>query len=305
MLGRSERESGAHARSAVTAAGWDDHEPVDAAGPGARPAELELLDLGTTSATLATVARIEGLRAVLHVGHPQQPAHELERAMLAADPSLVLTASVAVLSQWAWVAPAAAATGGVVVDEAGMRDCRHVLRTMGASPHLVPTRTSLAERVEIAGPGGSLVIERSRVPAGWVELAGSERLRDADPIWYGLVESRAEATITDGGAQVWLAFGPSDDHRGSLQRVLGVLADVGIDLDHLRSHPSSAGPHVFFASFGCSSTQLLRDLLARLTEQSVAQRVLAVLPGREFVPSPHAFTPRWDAARPVAATTGA
>lgn len=59
MLGRSERESPAHAVLAARMAGWND--PV------------ELLDLGTTADTLATVASIEALAAVVHLGHPEHP----------------------------------------------------------------------------------------------------------------------------------------------------------------------------------------------------------------------------------------
>ncbi|ROS76926.1 hypothetical protein [Cellulomonas sp. PhB143] len=287
MLGRSERDSGTHVRHAVEAAGW-------ARDDDGSERQSELLDLGTTGATLATAARIEGLRAVLHLGHPLQPSDDLEQALLAADPTLVVTDAVAVVPSWAWVGRSPEASGEVVVDEAGMRDCRHALRATGASPRLVSSRTTVAERVELAGPNGSLVLERERIPAGHVELAGSARLVDGDPVWYGLVESRAEATIADGGAQVWVAFGPRDDHRGSLQQTLGVVADVGIDLDHLRSHPSSGGPHVFFASFGCPGRDVLERLTAGLRSRGVAHRVLAVLPGRAFVPSPPAFAPRWS-----------
>ncbi len=149
MLGRSERESGAQALLAATAAGWVEGDPAEAES---------LLDLGSTTATLSTVASIDGLSAVVHLGHPAQPSHELERALLAGPPSLVLTGASAVPAQWVWVGRSGAArdlTGHVVVDEAGMRDRRHVLRTMGVSPSLVPTRTSLEERVALAGPDGS------------------------------------------------------------------------------------------------------------------------------------------------------
>ncbi|BDZ40945.1 hypothetical protein GCM10025865_02440 [Paraoerskovia sediminicola] len=292
MLGRSERESGEHVRQAVESAGWTRADD----GPDGSERQSELLDLGTTSATLATVARIEGLRAVLHIGHPLQPSEDLERALLAADRSLVVTGAVAVRADWVWVGPSRDAGGSVVVDEAGMRDCRHVLRAMGAAPRLVPSRAGVAERVDLAGSAGSLVIERSRVPAGFVELVGSARLTEGDPVWYGLVESRAEAAKVEGEAQVWFAFGPRDDHRGSLQETLRVFADVGIDLDHLRSHPSAEGPHVFFASFACPAPTVLDDLVARLDDRGVARRVLAVIPGVTFVPSPQAFRPEWDAA---------
>lgn len=278
MLGRSERESPAHAVLAARMAGWAD--PV------------ELLDLGTTTDTLATVASIEGLTAVVHLGHPEHPAPGIERALLEGGSSLILTAAVAVPSQWVWVG--AGATGGqVVIDEAGLRDCAGVLRGLGASPRLVPTRTTVDERIALAGDGGSLVLERSRVPAGFVELPDSAALAAGGPVWYGLLESRADWPAFAAPAQVWLAFGPADDHRGSLQPTLGVIADAGLDLDHLRSQPSTGGPHVFFTSFSCPASDTLRDLVAALTEQGVAHRTLAVLPGEAFVPGPDTLTPRW------------
>jgi len=278
MLGRSERESPAHAVLAAQMAGWND--PV------------ELLDLGTTADTLATVASIEALAAVVHLGHPEHPAPGLERALLEGASSLIVTAAVPVPSQWVWVG-AGATSGQVVVDEAGLRDCGTVLRGLGASPRLVPTRTTVEERIALAGEGGSLVIERSRVPAGFVELPDSAALAEGDPVWYGLLESRADWPSFGEPAQVWLAFGPVDDHLGSLQPTLAVVADAGLDLDHLRSQPSSAGPHAFFTSFSCPSSDTLRELVAALTERGVAHRTLAVLPGGTFVPGPDALTPRW------------
>jgi len=295
MLGRSERESGAQALLAASRADWVTGDPADA---------RTLLDLGSTTATLSTVASIDGLSAVVHLGHPAQPSHELERALLAAPQSLVLTGATAVPAQWVWVGRSAVTrelTGHVVVDEAGMRDRRHALRTMGVSPSLVPTRTTLEERVALAGPDGSLVVERSVAQGplaalGYVELAGSERLAEGAPVWYGLLESRDDAPRAEGVAQVWLAFGPRDDHRGSLQETLGLVAGAGIDLQHLRSHRSQAGPHIFFSAFSCPDAATLDGLLAGFAEVGVAHRVLAVLPGQEFVPGPDALEPRWSSA---------
>lgn len=281
MLGRSERESGPHARQAATAAGW-------AATPE------DLLELGTTSSTLATVATIADVAAVVHLGHPAQPSHDLERALLAAPPQVAITAATSIAPDWVWVGTSASTSGTVVVDEAGMRDCRHALRAMGLSPRLVPTRTSLAERVAFAGPDGSLVIERSEVPAGYHELAGSERLAERSPLWYGLVQAGVGLQSFDRPAQVWLAFGPRDDHRGSLQQTLGVIAAAGIDMQHLRSLRSQAGPHFFFSSFTCSDSGLLSGLLEEFGERGVSQRVLAVIPGERFLPGPDALDPRWS-----------
>ncbi|MCL1868838.1 MAG: hypothetical protein FWF90_00280 [Promicromonosporaceae bacterium] len=295
MLGRSERESPAHAALAAQQGGWSGLVVPDGDAPAhAEPAELvELLDLGTAADTLATVASIADLAAVVHLGHPAQPAPSLEEALLAGDPSLGITAAVAVRTEWAWVGHPEATGGAVVIDEAGLRDCRDVLRTLGVSPRLVPSRTPVAERVAIAGPDGSLVIERSRVPGGLVELVGSERLADLPPVWYGLLESRDLRPAFHGPAQVWFAFGPYDDHRGSLQPTLAVIADAGIDLQHLRSHPSERGPHVFFTSFLCPHVDVLDRLVADLDARGIAHRTLAVLPGEGFVPGPAPLAPRW------------
>ncbi len=293
MLGRSERESPAHAALAAALGGWSGL--VEPGAPGAVPGPpLELLDLGTADDTLATVANIADLAAVVHLGHPEQPAPTLEEALLGGDPSLMITASVAVRTQWVWVGRPDAG-GAVVIDEAGLRDCRDVLRTLGVSPRLVPARTPVDERVAIAGPHGSLVVERPRVPAGLVELPGSERLGDLPPVWYGLLESRDSWPRFTGAAQVWLAFGPYDDYRGSLQPTLAVIAGAGIDLKHLRSHPSELGPHVFFTSFLCPSVDVLDGLAAALDARGIAYRTLAVLPGSLFVPGPAALAPRWSA----------
>jgi hypothetical protein len=297
MLGRTSRESAAHAALAARGAGWSGVAPGSTVASAVTDEAAELLDLGSTPQALATVADIEDLAAVVHLGHPEQPSPDLEQALLDGDASLIVTASTAVPRQWVWVAPPGGGGGGqVVVDQAGVRDCADVLRSMGVSPRLVPTTTSVAERVTIAGDLGSLVVERSAVPAGWSELPGSERLSGRGPVWYGLLESRDTWPRFTAPAQVWLAFGPSDDHRGSLRESLGVLADAGVDLQHLRSHPSSSGPHVFFTSFRCPTVEALDALVEDLTDRAVAHRTLAVLPGGTFEPGPDALVPRWAGA---------
>lgn len=288
MLGRTERESATHARLAADLGDWDTPENRD------EPSDL--LNLGSMTATLATVSQIEQLSAVMYIGHPSQPAHDLERALLASDAKLMVSAAVAVQPEWVWVGRKTDATGNVVVDEAGMRDCRHVLRSMGANPQLVPSRTPISERIEIAGHTGSLLVERSVVPAGLAELPGSERLAHGAPIWYGLVgDASGWAPFTD-PAQVWLAFGPRADHRGSLKEALGTFQNTGIDLKHLRSQRSVAGPHVFFTSFSCESGTHLDELLGEFAERGVSHRVLAVLPGQDFKPGPDAIEPQWATA---------
>ncbi len=298
MLGRTERESPAHAALAAQQGGWSGVVVSDGAAPAsAGPHELvEVLDLGTATDMLATVASIADLAAVVHLGHPEQPAPILEEALLAGDPSLMITAATPVRTQWTWAGRAEATGGAVVIDESGLRDCRDVLRTLGVSPRLVPARTPVEERLAIAGQGGSLIVERSRVPAGLVELPGSERLAALPPVWYGLLETRSAWPRFDGPAQVWLAFGPYDDYRGSLQPTLAVIAENGVDLQHLRSHPSAAGPHVFFTSFLCPEVAVLDALVADLDAAGIAHRTLAVLPGSGFVPGPTALIPRWAGA---------
>lgn len=284
MLGRTERESGTHARLAAAKGTWDTEENRD------EPSDL--LDLGSMTASLATVSQIDDLSAVIHIGHPAQPAHDLERALLASNANLMATAAVSLTPEWVWVGRTGEASGNVVVDEAGMRDCRYVLRAMGANPQLVPTRTSLAERIEIAGTNGTLLVERPTIPAGFTEIPGSERLNQA-PLWYGLIQDVTGWSAFTEPAQVWLAFGPRDDHRGSLKESLGVFEQTGFDLKHLRSQQSVAGPHVFFTSFTCETSVHLDALIAELADRGVSHRVLAVLPGQEFVPGPDAIEPRW------------
>ncbi|WP_402464259.1 ACT domain-containing protein [Isoptericola aurantiacus] len=293
MLGRTSRESPAHAALAAQGAGWSGVAPGSPVVSAVLDESTELLDLGTTAQALATVASIDDLAAVVHVGHPEQPSPALEQALLAGDPTLLLTAAVPVEPQWVWVAPPGVVGGQVVVDEAGVRDCADVLRPMGVSPRLVPTATSVEERAALAGEQGSLVVERSRVPAGWVEVPGSERLGAGGPVWYGLLEARRAWPRFTAPAQVWLAFGPSDDHRGSLLQTLALLADAGVDLQHLRSHPSASGPHVFFTSFRCPDVAVLDALVDELDGRSVAHRTLAVLPGDGFEPGPDPLAPRW------------
>lgn len=300
MLGRTERESATHAAAAAAAAGWTGlAEPEDASWDSAPVQPPELLDLGGVTDTLATVAVIGDLSAVVHLGHPEQPAPLLEESLLSGAAALMLTDAVAVPTQWVWVGAADAvglnrATSGVVVlDEAGLRDCREALRSTGASLRLVPARTSVEERLALAGPAGTLVIERARVPASLAELPSSRRLADLGPSWFGLLEARSERPGFHEPAEVWLAFGPGTDHRGSLRETLGVIADAGLDLQHLRSQPTPDGPHHFFSAFRCADSSVLDALVAELDRRGVANRVLAVLPGNRFRPGPTALAPVW------------
>lgn len=285
MLGRTERESGTHARLAAQIGTWDTTANLD------EPSDL--LNLGSLTTTLATVSQIAGLSAVMYIGHPSQPAHDLERALLANDVDLMVSSAVAVTPEWTWVGRKAEATGNVVVDEAGMRDCRHVLRSMGASLQLVPSKTTIAERIEIAGANGSLLIERSLIPAAFQEIPGSDRLNQGAPVWYGLVGEASGWSSFSEPAQVWLAFGPRTDHEGSLKESLGVFEHTGIDLKHLRSEQSVSGPHVFFTAFSCADSKRLDEVLGEFAQRGVSHRVLAVLPGQEFQPGPDGITPQW------------
>lgn len=152
MLGRSERESPAHAARAAHDAGWSGVAPGSAVAAAVPDESIELLDLGTTSDTLATVATIDDLAAVVHLGHPEQPSPGLEEALLAGDPSLIVTAAVAVAPQWVWVTPAGASGGQVVIDEAGMRDCQDLLRGMGGASGPMSATTSGAGTRVFCGP---------------------------------------------------------------------------------------------------------------------------------------------------------
>ena len=280
MLGKSGRESGAHAQVAAELGGWS-------------ASDSDLLDLGAQSVMLATIAEIDGISAVVHIGHPAQPLPELERLLLAASNTLMLTDAVAAPSQWTLVHRGKELSGVVIVDEAGMRDTRYALRALGLTPHVVQTPMSIEDRVELAGEFDSLVVASSQIPAGYQEHPDAARLRDLPVIWYGLLETRSDLPDLTRAAQVWLAFGPDQDHRGSLQATLSVFADQNVDLQHLRSQRSPAGPHVFLSSFGVTGTAQLKTLLGELDARGVRHRVLAVFAGEHFVPGPDALAPVW------------
>ncbi|GAA2245263.1 hypothetical protein GCM10010401_18260 [Rarobacter faecitabidus] len=280
MLGRITRESALTAWRAASDAGW-------------LTDETGLLDLGSTTSVLSTVGSIADLGAVVQIGHPSRPDPELEHALLSSPPGVQLVAASVVESDWLWVGPSRGASGHTVVDEAGMRDCRHRLRAMGVNPHLVPTTMPIEDRISLAGVDGMLVIERDAVPDGFVELPGSEQL-GARPLWYGLVRRVTQSQITE-PSRIWLAFGPTIDHRGSLHAVLGSIADVGFDLVHLRSHPTHDGPHVFFCAFDAAASAEVDALLGMFSSRSVAHRILAVFPSVVATADPSALEPRWQA----------
>lgn len=282
MLGTSERESAVHAGLAAQKGGWDHGDTV-------------LLELGSRTATLATIAAIDGISAVVHIGHPSQPDPDLERRLLSADNALVLTAAVAIEPQWVLVGRSQESSGAAIIDEAGMRDCRHILRTLGITPQVVPATTSIEDREVLAGEHGMLVIERPRIPVGFSELDGSALFASAvQPLWYGLLETADSLYDFSEQSQIWLAFGPDADHEGSLVVTLNVFAEHGIDLQHLRSQRSTLGPHVFLSSFAVGNSSILRKLLAQLSAQNVQYRIIGILPDTQFVPGPDALAPVWS-----------
>ena len=230
---------------------------------------------------------------MVHLGHPEHPAPGLERALLEGASSLIVTAAVAVPGQWVWVG-AGATVGQVVIDEAGMRDCASVLRGLGASPRLVPTRATVEERIALAGEGGSLVIERSRVPAGFAELPDSAGAR------------RGRPRLVRAPGVPWRLARPSPSPRRCGSRsARRTTTSVPCSRPSRSSRtPASTwttcaasrrrpGRTSFFTSFSCPTSDALSDLVAALTERGVAHRTLAVLPGEAFVPGPDALTPRW------------
>lgn len=281
MLGISERESAVHAQLAADKGGWGSGDSV-------------MLELGSRTATLATIASIDAISAVVHIGHPAQPDPELERRLLTADNSLVLTHAVSVAPEWIMIGRSQESSGTAVIDEAGMRDCRHVLRALGITPQVVSTTMSIEDRCELAGEHGMLVIERSRIPQGYSELDDSGLLAKVPPVWYGLLETADVLFDFDRPTQIWLAFGPDADHKGSLLVTLSVFAELGIDLQHLRSQRSTFGPHVFLSSFQVGDSTVLRRLLAQLSAQDVQYRIVGILDGEDFVPGPDALEPVWS-----------
>jgi hypothetical protein len=166
----------------------------------------------------------------------------------------------------------------------------------------------VAERIAAAGVDGSIVIERDRAPLGWDEIPvavggmpGAALISGAPLLWYGLVDSRFTLPQFDQVAQIWLAFGPSGDYRGSLRKTLSEFSELGLDLTHLRSQRETAGPdgkprpHHFYSAFSCPSSAVLEQLIGALNGHQVRHRVLAAIPGGDFQPEPIGLTPRWDA----------
>lgn len=150
-----------------------------------------------------------------------------------------------------------------------------------------------------AGPDGSMVIEQGRAPAGWEIIADAEQISGSTLLWYGLIDSYDALPKFDEVAQIWLAFGPAGDYRGSLRETLGEFARLGLDLTHLRSQREPSGPdgkprsHHFFTAFNCPDSQVLHQLITALQNHQVRHRVLAVIAGHNFQPEPQGLTPRW------------
>lgn len=298
MLGRVERESPVHAALAAALGGWSATDPLDAGSWDSAPAsDEELLDLGGLTDTLATIAVMGDLAAVVQIGNPAAPEPVIEDYLLRGPANLMVVAAEAVPAQWVWVGGAG---GVVVVDEAGLRDCREHLRNLGNPLRLVPAQATVAERMAAAGPDGSMVIERDRAPQNWTLIAEPEEITGSALLWYGLIDSYESLPQFDDVAQVWLAFGPSGDYRGSLRETLGEFANLGLDLTHLRSQREASGPdgeprpHHFFTAFSCPNSAVLQALITALHKNQVRHRVLAIIPGQNFQPEPLGLTPRWS-----------
>jgi hypothetical protein len=321
MLGRTQWESPVHTALAAAAGNWTATAPDDAGAWDSAPvAAEEMLALGGLTDTFATVAVMADLAAVVYIGSPTDPDPSVEDYLLRGNRKLLVVAAQAVPSQWVWVGPVdypfnvdsqpqrhvgfhthtrgSQIRGSVVLDEAAMRDLREPLRSVAAPLRVVPAHTNELERALITEATGSMIIERDRIPSGFVELPRSSSVTDLAPLWYGLVDAREVLPSFNEAASVWLAFRPSDDYQGSLRNTLEVFEELGLDLTHLRSQREpddvfGPRPHHFFTAFGCQNVGVLDALRRKLSRRKVEHRVLAIIPGAEFSPKPSGLSPQW------------
>ncbi len=261
MIGRCDHESAEHAAAAARAGGWH-----------AEP--LPLLNLGSLEATLHSVGYLEGLDAVIRLGQPHQPDVQLEQALLASPRGVGITDARAVLTEWTWVSRSGQVSA-LLVDDVGYRDCRAALEALGLPVRVVPVGTSMAERISLSGSTGSLLVERSLVPAGWSETgSGIDWNRT---IWFGLCGRTADPVSLELPKVLWLSFAPVQDHRGSLGGILEILGSLGFDLVHLRSFELRPGYHIFFSAFVCERSDALANLERAFTDGGIHYRILAAI----------------------------
>ena len=100
MLGRVKWESPAHATMAARLGGWSATDPLDAGSWDSAPAsEEELLDLGGLTDTLATVAVMGDLAAVVQIGNPAAPDPVIEDYLLRGPANLMVVSAEVVPAQ--------------------------------------------------------------------------------------------------------------------------------------------------------------------------------------------------------------
>ena len=94
MLGRVKWESPVYAGMAARLGGWSATDPLDAGSWDSAPvSEEELLNLGGLTDTLATVAVMGDLAAVLNIGNPAAPNPVVEDFLLKGPANLMVVAA--------------------------------------------------------------------------------------------------------------------------------------------------------------------------------------------------------------------
>lgn len=281
FVGRAYGDSDVHALRAGRTAGW--------------VGETDLVpEIGTLKQVLQTAGYIHDSGAIVRIGEPLQPRQELEIALLQAPPGVRLVDVCAVPSEWSWVAEADQVQTSVVLDEVAFQDCGDSLEQLGLFPQVVPSAMSVQNRMRLAGSQGSLILEESRIPAGWFELPGTAAIRRQAPIWYGLAGFFEPAPVLPMGSVVWLAFAPRVEKTGGLRDVLEVFSRSGISLKHLRSFPQVDGNYAFCSTFHVQHEIRADEIFDQLTAQQTDFRVLATFSQGGDGPSVEGIAPIWE-----------
>lgn len=281
FLGRVAGDSGIHSLAASDVAGWlIDGDLVP--------------ESGSLRQVLHTAGYIHDFAAIVRIGDPLQPRQDLEIALLEAPQGVRLVAVSSCQSQWAWAAETEGVQSTVILDEDAFQDCRSVIEELGLLPHVVPTAMTLADRTKLASRGSSIVVEKSRIPKGWLELPGTESFQVAEPVWFGLVQHAKKPQELEAGSVAWLAFTPSVERAGSLRDVLGAFVECHIDLKHLHSFRRVDGSYAFSCTFRVDSEWSGRDILQALSEQGINHRLLAAFMSGDAEPASQLLAPQWD-----------
>lgn len=228
---------------------------------------VSMPDLDTLVSTMDTVPDLDG---AIRIGAVKRPRTDLLRALYDSRGTTMVTRVTQIPSPWVWRRTGDGAVTGIVVRQHAYWDVHEFLTGQGLAVRVAPSSATTEELLLAAAEIGSVLVDVEEPLEG--ELL-AEPVELGSTVTIGLLERSMPAQAT----YFWLALRPEQERPGVLADALTRLAEVGIDLDFLRSDDLDDGRHCFYLGFR-GTVEGVDRLGSLLAEIGMRVRVLGAFP---------------------------